>query len=720
MKVPRSEGLKLALLIGLPLLAAAAAMLWTTSRMLTGISDSVNAQEHDRTWDAVKSAFEAEQNHLAGVLADNARWDEAVIQTQSAYSAKWVKDMWGTTATDINYDTAFVVGPDGKTLAGFHKGETLIEDGQEFAGPLFGRLIATMPRNTSSFVTSTSMASVSGQLMALAAAPIVPHTVGFKNPAQRPNILVFGKVITPPRLALIGQQYIVDDLAVWMEFDSMAAGNFLADRWGNPIAKVTWRDRLPGDMARKTYAFSAFATLLGLIAVMLPLAAVHIRAMRKLARNRREAEHAARHDSLSELPNRLMFGDELVQLFDQDPRPPIALLYVDLDGFKSVNDNYDHETGDALIRAVAKGFAMLAGDAAMVARLGGDEFAFMVSGEGARQKAEALAVHVLAFVKEPFDLGGRVAGIGASIGLAEADESITDANELMRRADVAMYDAKARGRNQKRWFDASLDRARNDELEIAREMRSLISLGDFEVAYQPIVDSSTHRILAVEALARWPRSSARRLTPDRFIPIAEEHGLIDELGNLILARACRDLAQWQDIRLSINVSPVQLNNRSYTRVVEKIVAQNGFAMDRLEVEFTETVLIRNTERAREAIGELHGLGVTVALDDFGTGFASVGYLRTFHFDKIKLDKSLTRSIMTNVAAQKVVQGTVLIADGLAAEIIAEGIETEEEAQLLRLSGCHQLQGFYFGRPKPATELHTFLPHEAEEPLRATA
>lgn len=474
------------------------------------------------------------------------------------------------------------------------------------------------------------------------------------------------------------------------------------------------------DAGQTFYAVSVLVILLGLIILMIPLATAHLRATRRLAHNQREAEHAARHDALSELPNRLMFGDELVQLFAQNPRPPIALLYVDLDGFKNVNDNYDHETGDSLIRAVARGFAMLAGDAAMVARLGGDEFAFMVSGEGARQKAEALAVHILAFIKEPFDVNGKIAGIGASVGLAEADDTITEAQELMRRADAAMYDAKAHGRNQKRWFDASLDRARLEELEIAREMRSLIAHGDFEVNYQPIVDSASRRILAVEALARWPKSSARKLSPDRFIPIAEEHGLIDDLGNLILSKACRDLAQWQDIRLSVNVSPVQLNNRAYTRIVEKIVDQCGFALNRLEVEFTETVLIRNTERAREVIADLHQRGVTVALDDFGTGFASVGYLRTFHFDKIKLDRSLTKSIMTNVAAQKVVQGTVLIADGLSAEIIAEGIESEEEAQLLRLSGCHQLQGYYFGRPKPAAELHTFLPLEPEERLRATA
>jgi diguanylate cyclase (GGDEF)-like protein len=432
-----------------------------------------------------------------------------------------------------------------------------------------------------------------------------------------------------------------------------------------------------------------------------------------------EAVEAARHDPLSGLPNRTTFAEELAALLTANPGRQVALVYVDLDGFKSINDNYNHETGDSLLKAVAGGFEALAGDSMRVARLGGDEFAFMLSGESVRKRAEALSAHILAFVKEPFDIGGKEAVIGANIGMAETGEGGVDAAELMRRAEAATRDAKSHGHNQRRWFDAALDAKRIEEFDIAREMRSFIAHNAFEVEYQPIVDSVTRRIEAVEALARWPKASARRLTPDHFIPIAEEHGLIGDLGNLILAKACRDLSQWQELRLSVNVSPVQLNNRAFTRTIERIVRQCGFALDRLEVEFTETALIHNTERARDVINELHAHGVTVALDDFGTGFASVGYLRTFHFDKVKLDKSLTQSILTNVAAQKVVQGTVLIADGLAAAIIAEGIESEEEAQLLRLSGCHQLQGHYFGRPQTAETLRTIVPRIAEhQRLRA--
>jgi diguanylate cyclase (GGDEF)-like protein len=464
---------------------------------------------------------------------------------------------------------------------------------------------------------------------------------------------------------------------------------------------------------------TAMALLLGVAASALPLASALFGARRVNALYASAVVDAAIHDPLSGLPNRGAFADAVTASLSGASSRQAALVYVDLDGFKSINDNYDHETGDTLLRAVAGGFAALAGEAIMVARLGGDEFAFLVTGTNVRTRAEALAIHVLAFVKEPFDIGGKEAVIGASVGLASCEDGGIDASELMRRTEAAMRDAKSHGHNLRRWFDADLDAKKNEDMEIAREMRSFIAHGAFEVEYQPIVDSGTRHIDGVEALARWPKASARRLAPDRFIPIAEEHGLIGDLGNLILAKACRDLLQWQDLKLSVNVSPVQLNNRAFTKTIERIVKQSGFPLTRLEVEFTETALIRNTERAREVIDELHARGVTVALDDFGTGFASVGYLRTFRFDKVKLDKSLTQSILTNTAAQKVVQGTVLIAGGLSAAIIAEGIETEEEAQLLRLSGCQQLQGHYFGRPQPANMLYTMVPQDAEPRRRAT-
>jgi EAL domain-containing protein (putative c-di-GMP-specific phosphodiesterase class I) len=243
---------------------------------------------------------------------------------------------------------------------------------------------------------------------------------------------------------------------------------------------------------------------------------------------------------------------------------------------------------------------------------------------------------------------------------------------------------------------------------IANELRGHVRAKRIEVAYQPIVDSRSRTVIGVEALARWPKDTARKIAPEKFIPIAEEQGVINELGELVLMIACRDAAQWQDIRVSINVSSVQLNSPDFVGDVQRIAKQSGLPLERLELELTESFLIHNPVRARKVIGELRASGISVSLDDFGTGFSSVGYLRQFAFDKVKLDRSLTNSISRDAATQRVVQGTVLIATGLSLDITAEGIESEEEAQLLRLSGCNQLQGYYFGGPQTSRGITSLI------------
>jgi diguanylate cyclase (GGDEF)-like protein len=502
-------------------------------------------------------------------------------------------------------------------------------------------------------------------------------------------------------LAKMGEQYTVDGLDIRPLAKAQVSDPQLFDHWDHPIAGVTWTARHPGDAARQSYSFSALAAILALIGALLPISLVHARSIAELENKERTARQIARADSLSGLPNRMFLLEALGEALTEFHSKELALMFIDLDGFKAVNDAYDHETGDKLIRAVAAGLSALVAQQDVVARLGGDEFAVMVVGPDAATRSESLAEHVLEFVKEPFDISGRIANIGASIGIAERGTETLDPQELMRRADIAMYDAKNAGRNCWRHFDLSLDQKRLEDMEIASELRGFLQQGLLEVAYQPMVDSRTHNIIGVEALARWPSASSRNLPPNRFIAIAEEHGLIDDLGNLVLRIACRDVSQWQDLRLAVNLSPLQINSASLVPDIKRITVENGLSLSRLEIEFTETVLIRNPKRAKQVIHDLQSAGVTVALDDFGTGYASVGYLRDYAFDKIKLDRSLTQKVSRDVATQQVVQGTILIAKGLCADIIAEGVETAEQAQLMRLAGCGQLQGYYFGVPAKA-------------------
>jgi EAL domain-containing protein (putative c-di-GMP-specific phosphodiesterase class I) len=333
----------------------------------------------------------------------------------------------------------------------------------------------------------------------------------------------------------------------------------------------------------------------------------------------------------------------------------------------------------------------------------------LIAGEDSAKTADAMARQMLAFVNMPFDIDGRMASVGASIGIVLAgSEEKLEASEIMRRADVAMYNSKEQGRNRCCLFDKDLDTQRIADIMIANELREHVRAKRIEVAYQPIVDSRSRSVIGVEALARWPKNASRHVLPEKFIPIAEEQGVINALGEFVLNLACREAAQWQDIRLSINVSPVQLNNPEFVRDVRRISRESGLPLNRLELELTESFLIHNPGRARQVIDELRACGISVSLDDFGTGFSSVGYLRQFNFDKVKLDRSLTNTISRDQATQRVVQGTVLIATGLSLDITAEGIESEEEAQLLRLSGCNQLQGFYFGAPQSSRGIASLI------------
>jgi diguanylate cyclase (GGDEF)-like protein len=428
-------------------------------------------------------------------------------------------------------------------------------------------------------------------------------------------------------------------------------------------------------------------------------------AMTEMETSEKSAIKAARHDSLVGLPNRVFLCEALTH--NLRVAQNVTLLYLDLDGFKTVNDTYGHDTGDSLLRILSAEIGDIVGKHGLLARLGGDEFAIMLASADAADKAEAISDAIHKLFQTQFDIDGRMANVGVSIGIATADDHARDAIELMRRADVAMYDAKNNGRNLKRHFNVELDLKHREDLMIAAEMRDFVANRQFEVAYQPIVDSRTAAIMGIEVLARWPAASARTLEPSHFIKIAEEQGIIDDLGALVFDIACRDVAPIKGLRLAINVSPLQLNHPSFIDGFVETAARHDFALSRLEIELTENVLIRYPDRAKKIIADLQALGITVSLDDFGTGFASVGYLREFGFNAVKLDRSLTQAIATDPSAQLVAQGTVMIANGLSATTVAEGVETIAEADIMRLLGCQKLQGFLFGRPAPIATYEGF-------------
>ena len=411
-------------------------------------------------------------------------------------------------------------------------------------------------------------------------------------------------------------------------------------------------------------------------------------------------------DSLSGLPNRRALMAELNAAHNASRAngAATAIVFVDLDGFKDVNDFHGHETGDQLITVVAARLKAFLAPGAILARLGGDEFAVLISEPSALELAEAFADIVVDVLRRPILIGERAIQVGASVGIACATPAECDAQELFRRADIAMYDVKANGKSGVQIYTPALDAERRRQQKLETQIREGLAAREFEVFYQPIVEAATQRIVAVEALARWPRRPGSEIGPDQFIPVAESTGLIHPLGLFVLRRACRDLCEIDNVNLSVNISPAQFRDPEFEAKVSAILIETGFPARRLELEMTEGYLIDQPQRAAAAIALLKAMGVSIALDDFGTGYSSIGYLKEYGFNRIKIDKSLTSQITSDPRTSVLINGAVYLANGLDMEVTAEGVETEEQETLLRLAGCRYLQGFRYYRPKPIAKL----------------
>jgi len=411
-------------------------------------------------------------------------------------------------------------------------------------------------------------------------------------------------------------------------------------------------------------------------------------------------------DALSGLPNRRALLARIDDIHSASPpgANALAVVFVDLDGFKVINDGHGHEFGDALIRKVGARLAGVCPPHAMLARMGGDEFAVLIEREGALAIADGVAQRILAALARPIPIGSHQCQVGASIGVAADPDGMTNSYELLRRADAAMYRVKGDGKGGVQHYDPSFDAARDHRQRIEREIRDGLARGEFDVMYQPIVSAEDGRITALEALVRWPRRPEGALQPDDFIEIAETTGLIHDLGLFVLDRACRDVRGCRQIDLSVNISPAQFRQPHFEEQVAQVLIETGFPPHRLQFEITEGYLIDHPERACAVIDVFRKMGVGIALDDFGTGFASIGYLQNYAFSCVKIDKSLIADLGGSARASLLISGMVFMGKGLDLKVVAEGVETEQQAAMLRLAGCHGLQGYYFGKPMPIAEI----------------
>lgn len=425
-------------------------------------------------------------------------------------------------------------------------------------------------------------------------------------------------------------------------------------------------------------------------------------------------EHLAHHDALTGLGNRLLFHKQLSDalVHREHHGGELAVLFIDLDGFKAINDTLGHGTGDALLKHLASRLRNDVREGDKIGRLGGDEFAIIQFGHDQPKEAQVLAARLIELIGTPFSIDSQNLTIGASIGIAVADGDYHDSAQLLRAADLAMYRAKADGRGRFRVFEPKLDHQAQERRDLEAALRAAVEQDALEIYYQPFANLETSKVSGFEALSRWKDPRLGFVPPSTFIPLAEEIGLIDLIGKRILKRACADAVHWPEhITVAVNVSAAQFKSGDLASAVEEALAASGLAPGRLELEVTESIFIQGSDANCALLGRLSELGVQISLDDFGTGYSSLSYLRSFNFSKIKIDRSFIRDLSTSQSSAAIVRAVCGLARSFGASTTAEGVETDDQLAQVRAEGCTNMQGYFFSVPLPVGDIPAMLGRE---------
>jgi diguanylate cyclase (GGDEF)-like protein len=432
------------------------------------------------------------------------------------------------------------------------------------------------------------------------------------------------------------------------------------------------------------------------------------------------SQYLAYHDSLTGLGNRLLFKEQLEEaLKDLSVTPhPLAVLFLDLDGFKAVNDTLGHSIGDLLLKSVAAKLRDLLPRTDRIARLGGDEFAILQISAVQPNSSIALAEKIIEVIGQPCSIEGHDVTVGASVGIAVAHPGEMNTESFLKSADLAMYSAKSDGRGTYRMFDPKMDAIVQARRMLERDMRTALAQDGFRLFYQPLVNLQTKKVTVFEALMRWEHPERGAVQPSEFIPVAEEMGLIVQLGEWALRQACAEAVRWPNgICVSVNLSPLQFAKGNLVSTVMSALASSGLPASRLELEITESVLLEKSERNILILNQLRELGVRISMDDFGTGYSSIGYLRSFPFDKIKIDQSFVRDLLVDEGSLAIVRAIASLGVSFGMTTTAEGVETEEQMRCLNLEGCVEVQGYLYSKPVPADEIAVLLDTLADRAAR---
>jgi len=561
-------------------------------------------------------------------------------------------------------------------------------------------------------IAETGIVSIRGEPYLFSAAAVVPQILSISAKRHAPATLVSLVPLRGEKLEEISEMSRLDGFVLASaQTDRAGVGRYhLRSPRGQDIGVIAWQTNLPGSqMLNRINPFLALAAFM-IAAVVIAVIAFTRQMTRRLARSEAKAVHAARHDALSGLPNRATFHALLCDTLEESAGngTNTAVVYIDLDHFKDINDTLGHSAGDMVIVAVAQRLKRVIPDSGIVARISGDEFAMVLKNSEDDEWLEYILDQVQDEIGRPIMIGRRELFASLSIGVAVAPRDGGEPDELLRKADIALYDAKANGRNRRTFFEPNMEHHVQSKDRLSRELRLALENDELDLAYQPQSDTDAKRIVSVEALARWTKADGTVVAPSQFIPVAEETGLINDLGIWVLNKACAKAHDWPGVVVSVNVSPNQFKHPRFVEKVMAILAANNLPPQRLEIEVTESVFAGRNDSVLKALRRLKNLGVKVALDDFGSGYSSLSYLRRFPFDTLKIDRDFLSDMDGNPEAEAILVSIIQLGKALGMTIVAEGIETAEQIRFLQAHNCHRMQGYFISRPLSDTDLTAFL------------
>ncbi|MEE1656169.1 EAL domain-containing protein [Microvirga sp. CF3062] len=709
----------------------AGAILWAVDR-----SNDISAERQLRTTEAsIRAAVQelAQQQEMVAI------WDDAVVElSKRSLDLKWVDANFGVWLNktfgqdeiyildDRNEPLVATVGATRVPTEEYERVRANVRDivagVRGVPGSLHRAHVADLATasylKTGQAVHDAHLLELNGRPVAVSVMKIIPESEDVPYPHGREFLLLSVRFLDGSFITQLSEQNLIDGLR-FSSTDTPQLGEVsvpVRSDVGHLIGYFIWNPELPGDRVLRSVGpimAAAAAMILLLLSALVRRLRQSTRALERtvleLKASEAQAHHLAFHDVLTGLPNRAMFEDRLTHATARMQNgEQVAVMMIDLDRFKHVNDTLGHHAGDSLIQEFAIRLSTLVNGEVTITRLGGDEFAIVQIFKSGTDAPQALCDRILAASVQPYDVLGNQVFVGASIGLVLAPEAGLDRIELLRKADIALYRAKGEGRNCYRLFTPEMDETINVSRAIEEDLRAALATGEgLEVAYQPQI-SQGGSVVGVEALARWHHPTRGCIQPSQFIPVAEQTGLIVPLGEWILRQACTASRRWPDLFVSVNLSPVQFRSCDFADRLIAIVRECGGHPQRIELEVTEGVLLEEDGRTNDALQRLREAGFRIALDDFGTGYSSLGYLHRFEVDKIKIDRSFTQSLGQGGKAATVIKAIVALGHAMSITVTAEGVETEIQRSFLDTAGCNEMQGFLFSKAIPEEQITQLL------------